>query len=234
MWSRLALTPERKAIAYCGAGPYAAFDLFALHLLGHENAALYDRAWLEWGARADLPVEVGPERDRPKARGARPMHVPEATEDAMATDNIALVKRLVDEVWNKGNLKVADELSSSTSGFHDPMSGDLTTLDAFKKHVQNVRTGFPDMRVAIDDIAVSGDKVYMRWTVTGTHKGPFMGADATNKRGVTPGMSVSRIQGGKIAETWMFYDVLGLLQQLGLAPAMREEAAGAGAPASVH
>lgn len=62
VWSRLELRPELKVIAYCGAGPYAAFDLFALHLLGHENAAVYEGSWMEWGARSDLPVETGPER----------------------------------------------------------------------------------------------------------------------------------------------------------------------------
>jgi thiosulfate/3-mercaptopyruvate sulfurtransferase len=61
VWDRLELTPRTKVITYCGAGPYGAFDLFALHLLGHENAVLYDGCWLEWGARDDLPIEVGPE-----------------------------------------------------------------------------------------------------------------------------------------------------------------------------
>ncbi len=62
VWSRLHLEGSPRTIAYCGAGPYAAFDLFALYLLGHDEAALYDGAWLEWGARRDLPVELGPER----------------------------------------------------------------------------------------------------------------------------------------------------------------------------
>ena len=61
VWSRLELTPSTKVITYCGAGPYGAFDLFALHLLGHESAVLYDGCWFEWGARDDLPIEVGPE-----------------------------------------------------------------------------------------------------------------------------------------------------------------------------
>jgi steroid delta-isomerase-like uncharacterized protein len=152
----------------------------------------------------------------------------------MATDNIALMKRFVDEVWNKGNLNVADELSSNAATFHDPISKDLSTLDAFKKHVQNLRSAFPDIHITIDDITTSGDKVFMRWTGTGTHKGSFMGSGATNKRSVVPGMTTNRIQGGKIVETWMNYDVLGLLQQLGLAPPLEKLQEAAAAPASAQ
>ena len=61
VWSRVGLKPGRRVIAYCGAGDYGSFDLFALHLIGHDNAALYDGCWFEWGARQDLPVEVGAE-----------------------------------------------------------------------------------------------------------------------------------------------------------------------------
>lgn len=135
----------------------------------------------------------------------------------MAIDNVALVKRFVEEVWNKGNMKVADELASNTSTFHDPLSKDLRSLDAFKKYVVAMRTGFPDLHVAIDDIGTVGDNVYLRWTVTGTHKGMYMGVAATNKRSIVVGMSENRIQNGKIIETWMSYDVLGFLQQLGIA-----------------
>jgi len=140
----------------------------------------------------------------------------------MATDNIALMKRFVEEVWNKGNFKVADELSSSTAIFHDPIAKDLSSLDAFKGYVASLRVAFPDFHVALDDIAMSGDKVYMRWTATGTNNGSFMGMAPTNKRSVVVGMSMNRIQGGKIVETWMSYDMLGMLQQLGIAPPMEK------------
>jgi predicted ester cyclase len=136
----------------------------------------------------------------------------------MATDNIALMKRFMEEVWNKGNLKVADELSSSASIYHDPIAKELRSLDDFKKYDTQLRVAFPDFHVIFDDIATLGDKVYTRWTVTGTNKGSFMGMAPTNKRSITVGMSMNRIQGGKIVETWMNYDVLGLLQQLGIAP----------------
>lgn len=147
----------------------------------------------------------------------------------MATDNIALTKRFVEEVWNKGNLKVADELSGSTVVFHDPIAKDLTSLDAFKGHVSGLRAAFPDFQVVLDDIAASGDKIYTRWTAAGTNKGSFMGIAPTNKRGVIVGMSMHRIQGGKIVETWMNYDVLGMFQQLGIAPPMEKLAQAAAA-----
>jgi steroid delta-isomerase-like uncharacterized protein len=145
----------------------------------------------------------------------------------MATDNIALMKRFVDEVWNKGTLKVADELASTTALFHDPIAKELSSLDAFKKHVESIRSAFPDFRVALDDIASSGDKIYTRWTVTGTNKGSFMGMPPTNKRTVLVGMSTHRIQSGKIVETWMNYDLLGMLQQLGIAPPLEKLSQGA-------
>lgn len=59
LWGQVGITPDRRVITYCGAGDYGSFALFALHLIGHDNAALYDGCWLEWGAREDLPVEIG-------------------------------------------------------------------------------------------------------------------------------------------------------------------------------
>ncbi|MHB8328498.1 MAG: sulfurtransferase [Acidimicrobiales bacterium] len=60
LWGRVGLEPSRRVITYCGGGVFGAFALFALYLMGHENAALYDASWMEWGADPDRPVEVGP------------------------------------------------------------------------------------------------------------------------------------------------------------------------------
>jgi thiosulfate/3-mercaptopyruvate sulfurtransferase len=61
-WARAEVPFDKRVITYCGGGVFAAFALFALHLLGHENAALYDASWSEWGANPELPVETGPIR----------------------------------------------------------------------------------------------------------------------------------------------------------------------------
>ena len=67
LWEPVGLEPSRRVITYCGGGVFGAYALFALHVMGHENAALYDASWMEWGADPSRPVETGPKaatRDR--------------------------------------------------------------------------------------------------------------------------------------------------------------------------
>ncbi len=60
LWEPVGLEPSRRVITYCGGGVFGAYALFALHVMGHENAALYDASWMEWGADPSRPVETGP------------------------------------------------------------------------------------------------------------------------------------------------------------------------------
>ncbi len=59
LWRSVGLKPDQRVITYCGAGVYGAYDLFVLHVLGHEKVSLYDGSWMEWGANPELPVETG-------------------------------------------------------------------------------------------------------------------------------------------------------------------------------
>ena len=80
------------------------------------------------------------------------------------------------------------------------------------------RTAFPDMRITIEDQVAEGDKVVTRWTASGTHQGDLMGIDPTGRRATVTGITIDRISGGKVEETWTNFDAMGMMQQLGVIP----------------
>jgi steroid delta-isomerase-like uncharacterized protein len=133
----------------------------------------------------------------------------------MATDNVALVRRYIEEIWNKGNLSVLGELVSDRYVATEPMVGELRGLDALRQHVQGFRTAFPDLRVTIDEIGLSGDRVFTRWTARGTHRGTFLGVAPTQNTGEVTGITVDHIASGKIVGHHESYDTLALLQTVG-------------------
>ena len=138
----------------------------------------------------------------------------------MATDNMGLVRRFIEEVWNKGDLGVIDELVSEKYVATEPVIGDVRGTGALREQVQSFRTAFPDLRLTIEDIGMSGDRVFVRWTARGTHRGALMGIPPSNNRGEVRGISVQRIGGGKIVEQYESYDSLRLMQIIGAVPSM--------------
>ncbi len=151
----------------------------------------------------------------------------------MAVDNIGLMRRYIEEVWTKGNMSVADELLSPKLKLYEPVLGDLVGVDGAKQHIRLFRTAFPDLNVAIDDIAAVGDKVFIRWTATGTHKGSLMGLQPTNRKGVIKGITMNRFENGKIVETFYAWDVYKLLENMGLVQPLSKLAPSAQPSASV-
>jgi len=146
----------------------------------------------------------------------------------MATDNMGLVRRFIEEVWNKGDLAVIDELVSEKYVGTEPMIGDVRGLAALRDQVQMFRTAFPDLRITIEDVGMSGDRVFMRWTGRGTHRGALMGIPPSNNRGEVRGISVQRVAGGKIVEQYESYDSLRLMQIIGAVPSMERMGKGQG------
>lgn len=136
----------------------------------------------------------------------------------MATDNITLVRRFIDEVWNKGNYAVLAELVSDKFVSHQPILGEVRGVEGLRQQVQGFRTAFPDLRLAIDDIGTVGDRVFLRWTGRGTHRGAFMGLPPTNNSGEIHGISIDLIVNGKITEHYESYDSLMLMQTMGVVP----------------
>jgi steroid delta-isomerase-like uncharacterized protein len=130
-------------------------------------------------------------------------------------DMSTIVRREVDEVWNKGNLKLVDEIFTSNYVHNDPMNN-LRGPEAVKDFVKKYRLAFPDLRLDIDETLVSGDKVTVRWHYSGTHTGPFEGIPPTGRHATGPGITIHHFNGDRIQESFSTWDALGLMQQLGV------------------
>jgi steroid delta-isomerase-like uncharacterized protein len=145
----------------------------------------------------------------------------------MSEQNKTLARRSVEEVWNQRKLTVISELIGNNATIHDPNvpGGKFTGPDGYKKFVEIYLAAFPDVHFTISDLFAEGDKVVTRWTATGTHKGALMGIPASNKRATVTGVDIAYYENGKVVEEWLSYDMLGMLQQLGVAPSMAAPAA---------
>ena len=131
-------------------------------------------------------------------------------------ENKAIIRRSVDEFWNKGNLGATEEFFATNYSGHDPSGFHAGNLEEFKQSARAIFTAFPDLLVTIEDMVAEGDKVVKRWTARSTHKGEFMGIPPTGKRTAITGIDIYRIAGGKIEECWSNSDSLGLMKQLGV------------------
>jgi len=137
----------------------------------------------------------------------------------MSELNKNVVRRLFEEVWNKGNLPVADELFSPNYARHDSSTPDVGRgPESEKKRATLYRTAFPDLRLTVEDIIAEGETVMARWSCRGTHKGDLSGIAPTGKQFTISGITVGRLANGKIAESYVNWDALGLMQQLGVVP----------------
>jgi predicted ester cyclase len=89
---------------------------------------------------------------------------------------------------------------------------------AFVATISSKLAAFPDGQYSMDDLIAEGDKVVLRWTFRGTHKGELMGIPATGEQVTMAGISIYHFANGMLAEIWENYDKFGLLQQLGVIP----------------
>jgi predicted ester cyclase len=131
-----------------------------------------------------------------------------------AKENKELMRRLIEE-FNKGKAAAMAVIDRSID-----MRGDLKD---FKQMESEMYDAFPDMHVTIDDMVAEGDKVAVRTTWTGTHKGEIMGIPPTNKKVTFSLIVIDRFAGGKIVEDHGQYDALGLMRQLGVPTPKKEK-----------
>ncbi|MCK6623763.1 MAG: ester cyclase [Anaerolineae bacterium] len=140
----------------------------------------------------------------------------------MSTEtNKAIARRFFEEIWNKGNLAVADELLALNVVLHIPgqPDGDIVGLAAYKVRVITyLRTAFPDLQSTIEEMVAEGDKVVVRWTWRATHRGEFWGVAPTGQQITYEGISILRLADGKIVDDRFQADMLGLMQQFGAIP----------------
>src|ERR1700688_4796862 len=137
----------------------------------------------------------------------------------MSEQNKNAVRRLFDELWNKGNLPVADELIGANYTHHDPSTPDVGRgRESEKKRVTLYRNAFPDLRLTVEDLFAEGETVVARWSCRGTHKGELNGIAPTGKQFNITGVSIARFTNGKMFEGYVNWDALSLMQQLGVVP----------------
>ena len=133
----------------------------------------------------------------------------------MSEENKALARRS----WEAANNPdILDEVYARDLVWHEP-DQDIRGYEQAKQFVSTFFTAFPDLNATVEDVIAEGDKVVTRWTIRGTHQGEIEEfGPPTGKQTELQGISIHRIEGGKIVEEWNRYDNLSLLQQLGLAP----------------
>ena len=134
-------------------------------------------------------------------------------------ENKAIVLRHYEEL-NKGNVDIVDELYAPDfvgyiTGLPEPVRG----RQAQKSLVAAFFTAFPNLHETAEELIAEGDKVVIRESYRGTHKGDFLGIPPTGKQVAFTSIDIYRIADGKIVEVWSQIDLLSVLQQLGVVPA---------------
>lgn len=141
----------------------------------------------------------------------------------MSPDDLkARGRRFADELFNQGELAVADDLVGADYVDHGPWGPLGTGAQGVKRFVVELRRAFPDLCGLVDRQVADGDTLIQRITVTGTHEGPFLSLPATGRQATFVVLAVSRVgPDGKFAEMWALADQPALLRQLRVRSAAR-------------
>jgi steroid delta-isomerase-like uncharacterized protein len=132
-------------------------------------------------------------------------------------ENANTVRKLIDEVWNRGQFALVDMMYTPDFINHDPASSvEARGPESVKQSATLYRQAFPDLYLKVEDTISDGDHVVTRWTSSGTHLGDLQGIAPTGLRTTSTGITIARFVDGKIAEEWANWDTLGLLRQLGV------------------
>lgn len=132
-------------------------------------------------------------------------------------DNKQIVKRFIEDCWNAGQTNLVSENLADNVRIHDPVFPNLTAgANNMRQHIEACRRAFPDIQFHIDDTIAERNEVVIHWTARGTHKGDFLGMHATNRKATVTGTSIYRLDNGKIVEQWAHWNLMTMMEQLGV------------------
>jgi steroid delta-isomerase-like uncharacterized protein len=134
--------------------------------------------------------------------------------------NKAVVRRVFDEIANRGSFEVIPEIYSPEVVDHDPWPGSRDGLQGIEDSIASLREAFPDLHVTIEDMSADGDFVVVHNTWHGTQTGSLLGLPPTGRRVAFKGIVLWRLEDGKIVERWGMLDTGGMLAQTGKRVAM--------------
>jgi steroid delta-isomerase-like uncharacterized protein len=142
----------------------------------------------------------------------------------VSEDNKKIAWRLLEDAWNGGQLETLEALVSGDCRFHDPVFPFLPQgAESLRQHIRMFHNAFPDLRFSIDDMIAERNEVVVHWTMRGTHRHGFLGMTPTNRTAVVSGTTINRIEHRKIVEQWSDWNLLTLMEQLGLAISPKAE-----------
>ena len=140
-----------------------------------------------------------------------------------AAESRVIARRFFDDVFNKGDMKTVDQIFApdyvgySSANLSRPIRGPA----GIKRFVTMYRKAFPDIRFTFEDVIARGDRIAVRWTTTGTHRGALFGIAPTGKKMTVTGIGIAQIVNGRIRVSHSEVNMLGMAQQLGAVPDLR-------------
>ena len=136
----------------------------------------------------------------------------------MATDdNKRLIRRYYEDLWNRWNYGLVDELIAPDFSFRGSLAVTVSGRNGFQQYMSTVRTAFPDFHNMIEDLIAEGETVVARLTYRGTHRGELFGLAPTGNAVTYSGVAIFRIRRSMIADGWVIGDTAALMRQIGIA-----------------
>ncbi len=137
----------------------------------------------------------------------------------MSTEQNKAVVRRMFEIIQSGRVGELAQITDANWVNHDPSLPPMQGIEGAQQLGRLFHNAFPDARIVLDKLAAEGDRVGAHFTFSGTHTGSFLDLSPTGKKVAVQGAGLFRVLDGKLAENWVNFDALGLMQQLGIAPA---------------